>query len=48
MSDKQFLAVTASGCTPSSASKVIVDFGENLSGWIRLRVKGIAGTQVGI
>ncbi len=40
------LAVMAAGCSPVSATKVVVDFGENLSGWLKLRVKGTAGTQV--
>lgn len=40
------LAVMAAGCSPVSATKVVVDFGENLSGWLKLRVKGAAGTQV--
>ena len=36
----------ASGCTSASANNIVVDFGENLSGWVKLFVKGKAGTTV--
>jgi len=42
------LAVVVSGCKPQpqTASKYIVDFGENLSGFCRLKVTGPAGTKI--
>jgi hypothetical protein len=41
------LAVELSGCEPAPASPVyVVDFGENLSGWTRINVKGPAGTTI--
>lgn len=43
----KFLAVALAGCQPDvNATKYIVDFGENLSGWVRMRVNGTAGTAI--
>lgn len=40
------LAVTGVGCTDNAPSKLVVDFGENLSGVTRVHLQGAAGTTV--